>query len=362
VAFFDEEDLKPKQQPAQPQVIIQQAPRSKLLPALLITLNVGVVVVLLVLALPNLNIKWPTGGSTPGNSPTVDVAELDPELLMTPSGRQLNVQQFGGYMFEITRLMYSNNPNQRSVTITVPGKPPQQGMFRTGESFAGGALRIVDIQPQAVVLAHNGEQQTFPVEGADLNQVWGTIEPKNNTADTGSGTTMIPALNRDIVPNLNPGQVRAPRDPRATPDPERASHPEDGTGSLLSNRDDEGIALEDLPEERVIGLGREEYNTLIRTLPDLFERDFVFGTIFEQETRQPYGLEVKNLHPESIFRRYGMSVGDVIVGINDHDIRRVRDLDLAARSNNSYRDRLEIYVWRGEDVLIFHFHPGTNQR
>jgi hypothetical protein len=354
VPFFEDSDVKLAPTPA------PKARRNRLLPALLISVNLGVLVLLVVLALPGLNLNV-LGASNSNGRAKLSAADLPPEMVTTPSGRVLNLQEFGGYLFEVTRLLYAGNPAQRTITLTVPGNPPQQGMFRIGESIAGGALRIVDIQPHSVILSFNGEQQTFPVEGADLSQVWGSAEGDKHPT---TGTTMMPARNQQVVSDLLPGQVRAPRDPMA--EPTRADSPkreQSGVNPLLQDRELEGEgALEDMPEERVIGLGRTEYNNLVRTLPDLMERDFVFGSVFEPETRYPWGLEVKNIHNESIFMRYGMRPGDILVGINDYDIVRIRDLDQAARSSNSYREFLELYVWRGEEPIIFRYHPGGGDR
>jgi hypothetical protein len=358
VPFFEDSDLKPPQ-PAKAEE--PKPRRSRLMPVLLVALNVGVLAVLVVLALPGLNLNFLSGDKSAPRG-NLSRAQLPPEMTTTPSGRVLNLQEFGGYLFEVTRLLYASNPSQRAVTLTVPGNPPQQGMFRIGESFAGGALRIVEIQEQAVIIAFNGEQQTFPVEGADLTKVWGTADDARRPE---SGTTLLPARNQTSVSDLLPGQVRAPRDPH-TEVREPAKQPErdpNRGNPLLESRELEGeTALEDMPEERDIGIGRTEYNNLVRTLPDLVERDFVFASVFEPETSHPWGLEIKNLHVESIFRRYGMMNGDVLVGINDYDIIRIRDLDQAARSSSSYREYLEFHVWRGEDPIIFRFHPGGSDR
>ncbi|MCL4730942.1 MAG: hypothetical protein KJ044_10965, partial [Planctomycetes bacterium] len=202
MAFLDDSDLAPKPAPVAPVTVVQAAPRSKLVPILLITLNVGVLVLLLVLLGPK--IEWPTvnfgGQAADTPQPVADAGALDPASLVTPSGRKLDTVVFGNAIFEVTRVTYYPDVRSRSVTITAPGKPPVQAVFRVGESFAGGAIRVVEIQPSGVVLETGGQQKFFGIEGATASDQWDRPAP--------AGTTRMPPRPGPLIPDLAPGQTR----------------------------------------------------------------------------------------------------------------------------------------------------------
>lgn len=334
LAFIDENDLSPK---AEQRVIVQQAPRSKLVPILLVSLNVGVVALLLVFAAPKLGLHW--GSDAP--DPVTDTAQLDPALLVTPTGRRLDVKDFGGYLFEVTRITFSNDPAMRSVTITVPGNPPRQGVFRVRDSFAGGLIRVVEINASSVVLEHGGDQRTFMIEGGDPADVW-ERQP--------SGVQFIPARNSGAFPDAPAGKPQPPKDPVL--EPEEPADTTTETGGVP-----EGLTLEELPDERYYALPQKEFQILVRTLPDIMENDFVFGKAIDPETRLAYAARVMNLRSDSVFHTHGMRAGDDIVSINDLDVRQPGDINTAARQVGSALE-LKIVIWRGDETIAFIFHAG----
>ena len=332
----------------EPRVIIQRAAPSKLVPALLILLIVlvlAVVALAAIVAIPYLK----NTEETPAPQGTA-IAELDPEMLMTPTGRKLDVVEFGGYVFEITRLAYSNVARARSVTITVPGKPPQMGVFHIGESFAGGKVRVVEITGSSVVLEADGSQQVFPILGSDPSDIWDRAP---------SGTQIIPPTNTGAIPDMPTGQVRPPKDPREEID----TAPKDTgkTGSLLGNdQDPEDVkGLEDLELPFIIDvpIERADYLRLVREMPDKFEKDFVLAFAMERDTRTVYGLEVKNIAPTSIFAAHGIVRGDVILAVNDQPVRSIGELTSVSRGN-FFRDEVRIDIERETGVVTFVFSPG----
>jgi hypothetical protein len=280
------------------------------------------------------------GGAAKAPAPG-GIAALDPASLVTPTGRRLDAREFGGFVFEVTRIVYSSDPRLNSVTITVPGQPPRQGVFRIGDSFAGGQLRIVDITSSAVVLEHNGEQQSFLVDGADPSSIWDRAP---------SGPQIIPPRNTDAIPNLPVGQVRPPENPIV----EEADEPAEP-----KKRIPEGTALEDLPiEVPPIPLRQADFQLMITTLPDLLGRDFVFGQALDPKTMAPVGARILRVQAESIFSAHGMLAGDDIVLMNDHEIRRPTDLAQAAPTLSG-ADELEFVIWRGNEKYIYTFYRGT---
>jgi hypothetical protein len=341
VAFLEESDLNP---PAPQAQVVQRPAKGRLVPALLITL-----VVLNLVAIPVV-ILFATGvivmgGAAKGPAPA-GIAALDPASLVTPTGRRLDAREFGGFVFEVTRIVYSSDPRLNSVTITVPGQPPRQGVFRIGDSFAGGQLRVVDITSSAVVLEHNGEQQSFLVEGADPSSIWERAP---------SGPQIIPPRNTDAIPNLPVGQVRPPDNPIV----EESDDPDDQESTPAKKRIPEGTALEDLPiEVPAIPLRQADFQIMITTLPDLLSRDFVFGQALDASTMAPIGARILRIHAESIFSAHGMLAGDDIVLMNEHEIRRPADLTDAARTITG-ADELQFVLWRGHEKYIYTFYRST---
>ncbi len=340
MAFIEQSDLSP---PAPQVQVVQQPAKSRLIPALLITLvvlNLVAIPVVVLFATGVIVIGGAAKAPAPGG-----IAALDPASLVTPTGRKLDAREFGGFVFEVTRIVYSSDPRLNSVTITVPGQPPRQGVFRIGDSFAGGELRVVDITSSAVVLDHNGEQQSFLVDGADPSSIWDRAP---------SGPQIIPPRNTDAIPNLPVGQVRAPENPIV----EETDEPEDDAG-LKKNRIPEGTALEDLPiEVPPIALRQADFQVMITTLPDLLDRDFVFGQALDPKTMAPIGARILRLQVESIFSAHGMLAGDDIVLMNEHEIRRPSDLAQAAPTLAG-ADELQFVLWRGEEKYIYTFYRST---
>ncbi|MBZ0137204.1 MAG: PDZ domain-containing protein [Planctomycetes bacterium] len=349
MALIDDSDLRKPE--AEPKVVFQQAPRGPLVPILLVVLILCVIALAVIVALPYIRTD---GESTPATTPQVSASDLDPKLLLTPTGRKLDVVEFGGYLFEITRIAYSNHAPSRTVTITVPGDPPAMGMFHIGESFAGGKIRIAEITNSAVVLECNGQQKFFPIIGSDPSAIW--------DKDTGvpSGTHLIPPRETGAVPDIPTGAQRPPKHPV----PEVIDNPDDRPGIE---------SIDDLPWFEEQALAREDYAKLVSNLPDLLEREFVFAVAIEPETRMSYGLEIKNVLADSYFYSHGLQVGDVILFLNGEPVTRVSDLDSVSRRNSLFADQIMIEIERtrrttdpetGEtrnvsDRITFVFAPGV---
>lgn len=332
MAFIEDSDVQ-KQQP-QPQIIMQQAPRGPLVPVLLVVLIIAVLGLAVVFALPYLTTDKPQGQQ----AQPVSMAQLDPAMLMTPTGRKLDVVEFGGFVFEITRLVYSSNPRSRTVTITVPGSPPQMGVFHVGESFAGGKVRVVEITGSSVVLEAEGGQQVFAINGSDLSEIWDRAP---------SGTQIIPPLKSDAIPDLPPGKTSPPKDPRTEI---AADEPLKDKPSIES--------IDDLPDLREVKMKRIDYDELRRLLVDDFAADFVLAIAIERETRMVYGLEIKNIAGDSYYYAHGLEVGDIITHINDQPVTSIRELDSILKSN-SFREEIAIDIERDGALITFVFYPGV---
>lgn len=333
MAFIDEQDLRREAPPAPP---APPARRSLLVPALLITLNVAVLALLVIFAAPKLGLTGTEQQAPEGT------AQLDPAMLVTPTGRRLDVKEFGGFVFEVTRITYSGDAALRSVTITVPGNPPRQGVFRIRDSFAGGAIRVADISSASVILEHNGEQRTFMVDGSDPGEVWDR-QP--------TGLQMIPARNSGAFPDVPAGQSAPPKAPVA----EQPEEPEEPAGPGIP----EGLTLEELPEERHYALPRKEFELLSRTIADMLEKEFVFGKAIDPDSRIAYAARVLNLRGDSIFYTHGLRAGDDIVSINDTDVHHPDDIPAAARQATGASE-IKVVIWRGDETIAFIFTAGPS--
>ncbi|MDC1142524.1 hypothetical protein OAU50_05495 [Planctomycetota bacterium] len=340
MAFINNEDIKnPEPAPvataavSQPQVIVQQAPRSKLVPVLLITFNLLLVIVIGVLFKDKL-----FSTDTPDQTASVD--DVDSKLLVMPDGRKLDVVIFGNKVFEITRINYNSiNPRSSTVTLTVPGEPPMQAVKQHGETFASGSILIAEIGPDGVLLESAGERKRFTVNGE---------QPVRWAETLTSGKVNIPAKNIDIIPDIKDGQRVVPKDPReeiADENPEVI--------------DDDPLD-EYLPDIREIPMDRPEYLDLIRQLPKIFAEEFVLQAFFIEDEATPYGLEVKRLKSDSFFYTHGFKLGDVILNINDEEIRRYSELDVVVRSN-SFHDELKIDILRDSEVITYFIVPGVTK-
>jgi type II secretory pathway component PulC len=334
LVFIDDNDVRPPVQPQAPQVIYQQAPRGLMVPVLLVVLIVCVLGLAVVLALPHLNLQSdkqpePTGAR---------ISELDPKLLMTPSGRKLELVEFGGFLFEVTRVAYHTSASMRTVTITVPGDPPPVAVFHIGDTFAGGKVRISDINSAAVVLESGGETKMFATIGGNLADLY----------ETGTGTQFMPAKGKSAIPDLPAGAERAPAHPIKDIEPVAADEPDEPKSH---------DTLDALPWEEHAPMRADQYHTLVRELPDLFESDFVLAVALDRETRQPVGLEIKNIKGDSLFYAHGLQIGDVIFGVNGNATRRVSELNTILRGAH-FRDEICIEILRGSDSIAYVFYPG----
>jgi hypothetical protein len=131
--------------------------------------------------------------------------------MVTPNGRKLELVEMGGKLFEVTRIVFDATDGRRGlVSITVPGKPPQQGIYRVGDSFDRGRISVKEIGDGFVVLKCEGEQRTFGVQGAMPDE-------KNANADVTvtPGTHMLPPrdLGSGDIPPAPTGRVKAPENP-----------------------------------------------------------------------------------------------------------------------------------------------------
>lgn len=345
MAFFENDDVqtaKPKPAKTEPQasapvqqVIYQQAPKSKLLLAVLIVLSLLLVVGLGIL----FEVKLLDKGS-PDDKTISSVEDIDPKLLVTPDGRKLEVVVFGNKVFEVTRIIYSSDPRLSSVTLTVPGNPPMQAVKLNGETFASGAIRIVDILENGVMLESGGERKLFQPIGASAGPSW--ISPVT------SGSVVIPPKNIDSIPDVPSGQLAVPADPR-----EETELMPDAPSKTSARSVEELLDIRDIPLKRV------DYLSIIRQLPKLFEEEFVLQSYYMEGDAQPYGLQIKRLSVDSFFYAHGFNVGDVILNINDEQIRRISELDAMLRSN-SFHYELRIDILRGEDYVTYKLYPGAN--
>lgn len=357
MAFLDDSDLAPKPAPvaapaAAPVTVIQAAPRSKLVPILLITLNLGVVVILLLVLAPSLKLPTISFGGGESAPPVADAGSLDPALLVTPTGRKLDVVVFGNAVFEVTRVAYYPDVRSRSVTITVPGAPPQQAVFRVGESFAGGRIRVVDIQQSGVMLEASGQQKLFGTEGSTSADQW-------DKPSQPAGTSMIPARNNSVIPDLPSGQVRPAIDPRTQPQdpPKTESAKEAASEPGKEPAADEDWSLEDLPLETFVDLERREFDDLLIKLVETFDRDFVLAPALEADTRIPFGLEIKNLRASNAIA-VRLQKGDIILAVNGEKTTRITDLDLALRHLRTATE-IAIDIQREDEIQTFIFRPGA---
>ncbi|MEE9312500.1 MAG: hypothetical protein V3V10_08835 [Planctomycetota bacterium] len=315
---------------AQQPVIVQQASRSKLMPALFVTFNLLLLVVIGVLFKDKI-----FESSSPEE--VAGIENIDPKLLLTPEGRKLDIVVFGNNVFEVTRISYSQgNPRSSSVTLTVPGNPPKQAVKHTGETFASGAISIAEITSGGVYLEANGDRKFFGVDNA------GSLDWANNTP---KGKVIMPAKNQDDIPDAPAGKRVVPKDPREEIE--------------ADDNQPEPKAFEDLQDIREIPMNRADYLNLIRELPDIFKKEFVLQAYYNDGESLPYGVLISGLATNSFFYTHGLKLGDVILNVNDEEVRRVRELDIVAASN-AFHDELRIDLLRGEEVITYLIYPGVS--
>ena len=312
--------------------------RGRLVPVLLVVLNVGVLVVLFVLLGPKINLSFGGGES----EAVADLSNLDPKLLLTREGRKLSPVVFGNLVFEVTRVAYHPDVRSRTVTISVPGSPPESALFRVGDSFGHGRVRVVEILRSGVVLEHNGKQQAFGLEGAELSQDW--------HSQPSPGLTMIPPRS-SVVPDLPQGHVRPAIDPRQGVEAGPVSKATDAP---------EIESLEDLPLETLVGLDPADFKLLTQRLAEIFERDLVLAPVLEPESHVPFGLEIKNIKAECPLAQHGLRTGDIILYLNGEDIRRIADLNVAAAGLHS-ATQVGIEVMREGEQQSFIFVAGERE-
>lgn len=355
MAFFDDNDVSkavqkvepaasqpsqavqtPAASTAQQPVIVQQAPRSKLMPALFITFNLLLVVTIGVLFKDKLFSE-----SSPQTTASIDA--IDPKWKLTPEGRKLDLVVFGNNVFEITRVSYSpGNPRSSSVTLTVPGNPPKHAVKHTGEVFAKGAISIAEITSGGVYLEASGDRKFFGVDNAGAPD-WAENTPK--------GKVIMPARNKDDIPDAPSGKRIVPKDPR---EEIKADNPQDDENEL------EARGFEDLQDIREIPMNRADYLKLIRELPDIFKKEFVLQSYHKNGEHLPHGVLISGLATNSFFYTHGLKLGDVILNVNDEEVRRVRELDVVAASN-SFHYELRIDLLRGEELVTYLIYPGVSR-
>ncbi len=331
--------------PAAPQVVYLPAKSGRGTQLLLFVLIVAVLVLIGLQVLPHL--KLPSSGESAVSREEL-LKQLEPEALVTPTGRRLDVVEFGGRLFEITRVVYDQSDSRRClVSITVPGIPPQQNIFRPGDSFDRGRIIIKEVGDGYVVLKCDGEQRTFGVQG---------LMPDAAPAQPAQpmGATLMPPrdFSSAVPPAPQTGRVKAPEHPMAEQKPDAGGPVENDEAT-----ENEGTALEDLPEERHFKLAREEYRKFIDSLPAFFTTSMVLQTIRDPENMQPWGMQIKRIDSYGKLSTYGLRSGDVIVRISQQATLGHGDIDAAFKQ--PFRDSIEIEVVRGDSVILFVIEAGV---
>lgn len=332
--------------PASPAPVVIYRTRTSPLVAVLLTLLVLCVLALTaVIALPYLGIQLKGAGQPQVRTKEQILAELDPQAMVLPNGRQLSLVEFGQRVFEVTRIVYdANNQSNSLVYITVPGLPPQQGVYRAGDSFDRGRIAVKAVLRQSVILACDGLQQEYPVIGA-------TMAP---SPSGGSGVNIIlpkdfssGGVMHEAIPGTT-GRIKAPLNPRITDD------------TPVGAPDDPELrpkSLEDFPDERHLALPRAEYKSVIENLRKSMETSMVLMPALDPENRSPYGLEIKRLDTASVFYNWGLKSGDILIQMGTTEIRRHGDVQEALRQNN-FRDGLAIHVMRNDLLVSFFVVPS----
>lgn len=338
-------DPTPSPAPAAPAPqVVYVAKQSRATQLLLFVLVLAVLTVIGIQIWPSLNLKL--GSSSKEVSREELINQLEPEAMIMPNGRKLELVEMGGKLFEITRIVFDATETRRGlVSITVPGKPPQQGIYRVGDSFDRGRMTVKEIGDGYVVIKCEGEQRTFGVQGAMPDE-------KNASADitVTPGTHMMPP--RDLatgdIPPAPTGRVKAPENP-VPPKEETKDKPE----SVEAKPDNPEAILS--PKT----IPRDEWRDFVAALPIYLGREMVLQTYRDQESMRPMGLEIMNIGGYAKFSAYGFRVGDVIVRIGETEVRGQRDIDDALKQ--SFRDHVEIELWRGEELYLYRFEPGDSR-
>ncbi len=325
-------------------VIVYRSRTSPLVAVLLTLLILCVLVLTVVIALPYLGIQLKGAGQPQIRTKEQILAELDPQAMVLPNGRQLSLVEFGQRVFEVTRIVYdANNQSNSLVYITVPGLPPQQGVYRAGDSFDRGRIAVKAVLRQSVILACEGIQQEYPVIGATMD-----------TSSSGAGVNiMLPkdlssgGVMHEAIPGAT-GRIKAPLNPRIADDTPVGA-PEEPELRPKS--------LEDFPDERHLPLPRAEYKSVIENLRKSLETSMVLMPALDPENRSPYGLEIKRLDTASVFYNWGLKSGDILIQMGTTEIRRHGDVQEALRQNN-FRDGLAIHVMRNDLLVSFFVVPS----
>jgi hypothetical protein len=322
---------------AAPQVVYV-AKQNRVTQLLLFVLVLAVLTVIGMQVWPLLNLKL---GSSKEVSREELINQLEPEAMITPNGRKLELVEMGGKLFEITRIVFDGTDGKRGlVSITVPGKPPQQGIYRVGDSFDRGRMTVKEIGDGYVVLKCEGEQRTFGVQGAMPDE-------KNTSADitVTPGTHMMPP--RDLatgdIPPAPTGRVKAPENPVPPKDEAKTVPKTSETEALISP----------------YTVSRDEWRDFVGALPIYFGREMVLQTYRDVDSMRPIGLEIVNIGGYAKFAVYGFRAGDVITRISETELRGPADVDEALKQ--SFRDKLEIELWRGEELYLYRFEPGDSR-
>lgn len=318
--------------------VVYVAKQSRVTQFLLFVLVLAVLTVIGIQVWPSLSFKM--GGAPKQLSREELIEQLAPEEMLASNGRKLELVEMGGKLFEITRVVFDGTDGKRGmVSITVPGKPPQQGIYRAGDSFDRGRILVKEIGDGFVVLKCDGEQRTFGVQGS---------APDASKADVNvtPGTHMVPPRDMGDVPPAPTGRVKAPENP-VPPKEETSKTP----GEKAEPKTGE-------PEPIIApyAVAREEWREFVGALPIYFGREMVLQTYRDRESMRPLGLEIVNIGGYAKFAAFGFRVGDVITRIGETELRGPSDVDLALKQ--SFRDMVEIELWRGEELYVYRFEPG----
>lgn len=321
--------------------VVYVAKQSRATQLLLFVLILAVLTVIGIQVWPSLNLKL--GGPSKQLSREELIDQLEPEAQLMPNGRKLELVELGGKLFEVTRIVYDGADGKRGmVSITVPGKPPQQGIYRVGDSFDRGRIMVKEIGDGYVVLKCDGEQRTFGVQG-------GAPEATKADVNVSPGTHMVPPRDMSDVPPAPTGRVKAPENPVPPKDEakgEQPDKPQPKTGE---------------PEAILTpyAIARDEWREFVGALPQYFGREMVLQTYRDRETMRPIGLEIVNLGGYARFAIYGFRVGDVITRIGETELRGPSDIDVALKQ--SFRDSVEIELWRSDELYRYRFEPGDSR-
>jgi hypothetical protein len=122
--------------------------------------------------------------------------------------------------------------------------------------------------------------------------------------------------------------------------------------------DGEAPAQTKLLREGIYQVGWEDAQYIGENYPDILSREVSYQTHRNPRTKQPDGIQITQVKPDSLLARHGISTGDVIKSVNGHPVTSDQEAIAFVKKNKDLYDTWEVEVEsKGQLKTLVYYSP-----